>query len=208
MKRVEDVLKAVEFGADAVGFLVGQLSVSDDFVTKEHAREMIRALPPFCSSVLVTHLSDLSEIMHLTKVMEVSTVQLHGDSTPSDAVKLKEKFPFLKVLKMIHVIDKSCVENAKSFEKVVDAILLDSFEPSTGRVGGTGLTHDWGLSRRIVEEVNLPVVLAGGLNPDNVQEAISKVKPFGVDVQSSLKGQDGFKDFNKMRLFIERAKSS
>jgi phosphoribosylanthranilate isomerase len=83
----------------------------------------------------------------------------------------------------------------------VDAFLLDSININTGQVGGTGQTHDWTISREIARRVRRPVILAGGLNPENVAEAIRLVAPFGVDVNSGTKGADGFKDAEKMRAF-------
>jgi phosphoribosylanthranilate isomerase len=94
----------------------------------------------------------------------------------------------------------------KPFESVVDAFILDTLDLANGKVGSTGLVHDWNISRNIVKEVSRPVILAGGLNPENVGEAIRFVKPYGVDASSGLKDSNGFKDEKKVINFVHRAK--
>jgi len=76
----------------------------------------------------------------------------------------------------------------------------------TDQIGGTGITHDWNISKMIVESYKIPIILAGGLNPDNIEEAVNKVKPYAVDVNSGVKGEDGFKDYEKLKKFIQKAK--
>lgn len=206
IKRKEDALAAASYGADAIGLLVGQRHTSNDFIGEETAKEITRSLPPFCSSVLVTHITSISEIVGLTQRIGVTTIQLHGDSTPEDAQEIKRQLPHIKLYKVIHVNDESSIEFGKQFLGVVDAILLDTANKATGQVGGTGLVHDWNISRRIIEMYSKPVILAGGLGPDNVREAIEVVNPFGVDVNSGTKNADGFKDYSKLKQFIEAAK--
>jgi phosphoribosylanthranilate isomerase len=207
IKRLEDALLAISYGADALGFLVGQKHSSLDFLEKEYAKSIIRKLPPFCSSVLVTHLETASEIISLAEFLGVSTIQLHGDTSPQGAQEIKEKLPYIKIYKAIHVIDNSSIENGKAYLPYVDAVLPDTYNAKTDQVGGTGMTHDWSISKQMVKEYNKPLILAGGLNPDNVIDAIKYVKPYAVDANSGTKGSDGFKDPEKLRLFIERAKS-
>jgi len=207
IKTIEDALKAIEFGADAVGLLVGQKHTSNDFIDKEQAKSIVRALPPFCSSVLVTHLEDNGEIIALAKFVGVTTIQLHGDSTPEDALHIKKELPYIKLTKSLHVIDRNSIELGRKYLKAVDAILLDTVNVSTGQVGGTGITHDWNLSREIVDTYDAPVILAGGLGPDNVKQAVNEVRPFGVDANSGTKGKDGFKDYVKLEAFVRNAKS-
>jgi len=200
IKRTEDALAAVRFGADAIGLLVGQRHAATDFITADEATAIVKALPPFCSSVLVTHLDRAEEIVPLARSIGVTTIQLHGDSSPEDARAIRENLPHLKLIKAVHVTDAESIEVARRYADSVDAILLDTVNVATDQVGGTGMTHDWGISRRIVETAGLPVILAGGLNPDNVTAAIEAVRPFGVDVNSGTKGPDGFKDMAKLRV--------
>lgn len=208
IKRLEDTLLAISYGADALGFLVGQKHASPDFIEKDIAKSIIAKLPPFCPSVLVTHLENASEITTLASYLGVSTVQLHGDTTPEGAKEIKDKLPYIKIYKAIHVVDEVSIEKGKEYLPYVDAILPDTFNAKTDQVGGTGLTHDWSISREMAKEYDKPLILAGGLNPDNVAEAIKYVRPYAVDANSGTKGIDGYKDPVKLKLFIERAKQS
>lgn len=205
-KRLEDALEGVKAGADALGFLVGQVHVSSDFISREAAREIIQKLPPFISTVLVTHLPDVEAIISLAAFTRVSTVQLHGASNVDDIPVLRGHLPNIKLYKTIHAGDRSAISLASKWADWVDAILLDSASKTEGKIGGTGKTHDWTISAEIVRLLHVPVILAGGLDPDNVQDAIKVVRPFGVDVNSGTKGPDGYKDFVKLHTFVEKAK--
>ena len=205
--NVPDALTAISYGADAVGFLVGQVHFSTGFfITPEEAQSLVRRLPPLCSSVLVTHLSRPEEIIAIAQETCVNTVQLHGDTTPEEAYQIKERLPYLKTYKVIHVFDEKAIDEAKSYEQCADGLILDTAIKETEQVGGTGKTHDWNISRKLVESVHLPVVLAGGLNPVNVVEAIKTVRPYAVDVLSGVSNKDGTKDHIKLESFISQAK--
>lgn len=207
IKRREDLDICLASGADAVGFLVGQKHNSEDFISAELAREMIVSLPPFISSVLVTHLEDKQEIVDLAKKILVNTIQLHGNSSPEDTSFIREKLPNIKLYKSIHVEGEETLKEVEKWDNCVDAIILDTAIKSEGKVGGTGKVHNWDVSEMIVQKSNVPVILAGGLNPENVRSAIEKVKPFAVDVNSGTKGDDGYKDTNKVINFIKNAKN-
>jgi phosphoribosylanthranilate isomerase len=207
IKNVKDALKAVELGVDAVGLLVGQKHSANDFIDMGQARVITHHLPPFCSSVLVTHIEGCNDIVALAKFIGVTTIQLHNNSSPDDALHIKHKLPHIKLIKSLHVVDRTSIEKGRKFLRSVDAILLDTINLATDQVGGTGLTHDWNLSREIVSAYDIPVILAGGLDPDNVALAIEKVMPFGVDANSGTKGENGFKDYKKLEAFIRNAKS-
>ena len=206
--NLNDALAAISYGADAVGFLVGQVHYSTGhFISPETAAEIVTKLPPFCSTVLVTHIVRPADIISAAKVAKVSTVQLHGETTPKEAEDIKNQLPYAKIYKAIHVFDDQAVGEARQYCGCVDGIILDTAMRETGQVGGTGKTHDWKISRKIVETVSLTVILAGGLNAENVLEAIETVHPFAVDVNSGVSNQDGSKDHQKLQLFIQRAKS-
>ncbi len=205
-KRVEDALEAVRLGADAIGLLVGREHASHDFISPLAAQSIARKLPLFCTIVLATNITDIKEIIGLVNFVGVNTLQLHGDSKTSDIIQIKKSLPFLKVIKSLHIIDDTSIETGKKFIGVADAIVLDSFDKATNKIGGTGKIHNWDISRKIVDEYKIPIILAGGLNPDNVVGAIKSVRPYGVDVNSGTKGEDGFKDYRKLELFIRRAK--
>jgi len=207
IRRSEDALVAVQCGADAVGFLVGQRHSSPDFITAALAGQISRTLPPSVEAVLVTHITEVDEIDRLLRQSGITAVQLHSEITADSVANLRTRFPDLKVFKSVHVISAESVRYPEGFSKVVDGFVLDTINPATDQVGGTGNIHDWSISQEIVERFpDIPIILAGGLNSKNVRSAIESVHPFGVDVNSGTKGSDGFKDARKMREFIREAK--
>ena len=206
IRNMSDAQTAIRAGANAVGFLVGITHLAEDKISKEDAKEVITQLPPFVSTVMVTHLTDKNEIVELTKYLGVNTVQIHDYIPPSDVLFVKESLPFCKIIKAIHVIDKeTAFELVEDFEGVCDALLLDS--RTTDRLGGTGITHDWNISQEIVTKSKIPVILAGGLNEKNVYDAVKKVKPFGVDVNSGVEN-DGWKSYEKIFKFVHDSEAA
>jgi len=207
IRRQEDALLAAELGADAIGLLVGQKHNSPDFISATVARDISRALPPSVEAVLVTHVEDVDEIERLLQQSEITTIQLHGEIAPSSVEGLRDRIPHLKVFKSVNIISADSVAYPEAFAQLVNGFVLDSINLATGQVGGTGKTHDWSVSRRIVMRYpDVPIILAGGLNSENVRSAIEQVHPFGVDVNSGTKAPDGFKDPRKMEAFIVQAK--
>ncbi len=207
VRRQEDALLAAELGADAIGLLVGQKHTSPDFIFTTVAKDIARALPPSVEAVLVTHVEDLDELERLLQQSEIRTIQLHNEIAPSSVERLRGRLPHLKIFKSINIISADSVAYPEAFEKLVDGFVLDSINVATGQLGGTGKTHDWSVSRQIVMRYpEIPIILAGGLNSENVRSAIEYVHPFGVDVNSGTKAPDGFKDTRKMEEFIVQAK--
>lgn len=199
-----DLKCAVDAKADAVGFIVGTKYLSDDSVTMEKAAAMIKKVPPFMEVVAVTHLTDVSDLIKIVSKTNCTTLQIQDDIFPEKISEIYEAAPYLKIIKAVHVMDESAIDTAKVFEDVCDGIILDT--KAGGRIGGTGKTHDWSVSRKIVEEVSLPVILAGGLTPENVGEAISVVQPYAVDVHSGVK-LDGVRDCVRTKKFVEAARN-
>lgn len=206
IKNTEDALKAVEFGADAIGLLVGQEHNSKDFITIKQAKEIVNKMPPFVSTVLVTHIDDANQIIEMIKDIGVNTVQLHSDIDINGIGKIKNSCPNIKIIKLVHIINEESIEQVKLFTGVSDAILLDTINFATNQVGGTGKTHDWAIDKRIVEETDANIIVAGGLNKDNVKDAIIQINPFGVDVNSGVQNEHRFKDYDKLKEFIYNAK--
>ena len=136
------------------------------------------------SKVAVTHLQTAHDIIPLLKELNVDTVQLHNDITLEEIKKIQRALPYLKIIKAVSVTGKESISNAKKFDGYVDSIILDS--RTHDRLGGTGVTHDWTISRAIVKELTIPVILAGGLTPDNLYNAITTVRPYAVDVNSGV----------------------
>lgn len=210
LRTEKDVETAIEAGVDALGFLVGQLHTSSDFILPSTARRFVSQLPVFVSPVLVTHLTDPQEIIELIECTAITTVQLHGGTTVEELALLKEYAGNdVKFITAIHIVDREGPSPVPGpYCPHTDAFLLDSLNTAEGRVGGTGRTHDWNMSAQLVKESPRPVILAGGLCPENVQEAIRKVHPYAVDANSRLKAPDGSLDLSRARAFVSLAKSA
>ncbi|MCX7716010.1 MAG: phosphoribosylanthranilate isomerase [Endomicrobia bacterium] len=205
-KRKEDILQAVYEGVDAVGFIIGVTHKTEDALNINQAIELVKFIPSVVLSVMVTHFTNSFSVLSVAEALRPKAIQLQGDISVTDIVIIRDRIPEVKIIKAIHVVDANSINDAKHYEEYVDYILLDS--KTKDRIGGTGKTHDWSISAQIVERIKKPVILAGGLNPENVADAIMQVKPFGVDVNSGTKGQDGFKDYQKIKQFIKNAKMS
>lgn len=200
----EEARMAISCGADAVGFLVGLNYPTDDEIDTLAAEEIIASLPPFVSSVLVTHRKELDWVVDTCRRLGCSTIQLHGDFAIEQIPLLRSKVPYARIIKAVHVVDSNSVTVAARVAPLVDAVLLDT--KTQTRIGGTGITHDWSISAKIAMEIARPVILAGGLNPENVSDAIVKVEPFAVDVNSGVENADGSKSPDKIKAFIRSAK--
>ena len=196
MNTLEELNIALGAGCDAIGFLVGITHLAEDKVSVPKARELIRSIPPFVTRVAVTHLQTAPDIIPMLEELAVDTVQLHNDILLEEIRKIRETLPYLKIVKSVSVTGTEAIAYAERFVGEVDGIILDS--RTADRLGGTGLTHDWSISRRIVEELPLPVILAGGLTPDNLEAAINAVHPYAVDVNSGVE-PDQKKDPEKVR---------
>ena len=205
IRTLEEARLAIDAGADALGFLV-DVGEAKCAVGTATASAIISGLPPFVSSVVVSTSTDSKALIRLAKATGANTLQLQGPVTPDIIRAVKAVFFNMKVYAAVHVADGSALENARELGEAADAIILDSADK--GALGGTGKVHDWDISKQIVEASSLPVILAGGLNPENIAEAVRKVRPYAVDVRTGVSNPDGSKDIEKVRLFIERAKSA
>lgn len=192
-------------GANTIGMLVGLTHVAEDEITPETAKEIVSALPGNIRTVMVTHLVDPEVIARLAQFTGVSTIQLHGDIQIPGLKKLRALVPGLTLIKAVHVTGGESVSQAVAYSEHADMLVLDS--RTKERLGGTGQTHDWSISRRIVSAVKIPVILAGGLKPENVAEAIETVRPAGIDANSGLEHPDGSKDFGKVMEFASAGRS-
>ena len=200
---IETARAALSRGADMLGFHI-ELNHARNPVATEKVAEIISQLPETCTPVLVTSVTDPERIIELVRQTGVKAVQMHADI--EGMRKIKSALPNIKLFKVVNVFDEGAIGEAKGYEGVADALVLDTGNKANGQQGGTGKTHDWNISRKIVESISIPVILAGGLNPDNVAEAIRKVRPYGVDVNSGVSNPDGTKNLEKVKLFVERAK--
>ncbi|MDU9376342.1 N-(5'-phosphoribosyl)anthranilate isomerase [Methanocorpusculaceae archaeon Sp1] len=200
-----DLACAVAAGADAVGFLMGITHVTQDAVSCAEAASMIATLPPFIEPVAVTHLQKPTDLIRIARESHCTTLQIQDMVSLEDIAEVREALPYLRIIKAVHVMDASAVDAAKYFAETADAILLDT--RTADRIGGTGIVHDWGISAKIVEESRVPVILAGGLTPENVAEAVHRVRPYAVDVHSGVK-KDGVRNAARTLAFVANARTA
>ena len=191
--NIDDALEANSYGADALGFVF--YKKSPRYIEVKLAKEIILKLPPFTAAVGVFVNETYKNIEKAIDTCSIRVIQLHGDEEKDFCSKFD-----VKVIKAIRVKDENSLEMMKRYK--VSAFLLDNFSKEIP--GGTGKSFDWDLAIRAKRYGN--IILAGGLNPENVIEAILKVKPYGVDVSSGIESKPGKKDYEKMRRFIEAVK--
>jgi len=202
--------KLVELGVDHIGVLVGKGKYPRE-LTFEQTRDIFQPLPKQVKKVALSLSADLKEIAEV--VEKTNPDILHLGVPPesvslTDIIKLKRNFPKLKIMRTIPVIDEKSIGIAKQYDGIADYLLLDTYKEEDSQIGATGKVHNWDISRKIVDEVKTPVILAGGLGPDNVAEAIRKVKPAGVDSKTKTDRTDGKgKDINEVKEFVRIAKS-
>jgi phosphoribosylanthranilate isomerase len=192
--RLEDALAAVRLGADAIGF--NFWPGSKRYVPPARARAIVRRLPTFVSAVGVFVDPTCDEVRRAADASGIVLAQLHGDETPELCLEMP-----LPVLKAIRVADARSLLQIASYD--VRGFVLDT--PSTG-YGGSGKAFDWSLVAEVAQEMHM--VLAGGLTPENVAEAVRTARPWAVDVASGVESSPGVKDEEKMRRFIEAAKGA
>ncbi len=193
-----DLDAALAAGADAVGFVV-EIERSRHCITAAAARNLIRNVPVFAKSVVVISPQDIDDAVRLSRETNADLLQVHSTLCAEDIRALKGLVP-----QKIIVASPAESEEVHTMANAADAVLLDTY--SDGMLGGSGLAHDWDLSADLVQELRVPVILAGGLRPENVREAVQKVRPYAVDVSSGVE-TDGRKDALKMIEFVAQVKS-
>ncbi len=193
-----DLECALSGGADAVGFIV-EIEGSRHRISAEAARDLVMKVPVFVKSVAVIAPHSVDEAMALAHKTNADLLQIHGTLGLKDLTALKDSI-HQKIITAV----PSGSNDVYSLAMVADAVLLDTFKD--GKLGGTGKTHDWNLSAAIARDLKAPVILAGGLNPSNVAEAIRKVGPYAVDVSSGVE-TEGRKDPEKVADFVKMVKS-
>jgi phosphoribosylanthranilate isomerase len=206
VSSLDEALAAADAGADGLGFTVRLPTGIHDGLTEAKARAIIAGLPPFVSSVAITYVDTAREAVELCRYLGASALQLHGPFPTAELPLIRAALPHLKIIRAVHVSGPGALAEARSLDRRVDAIILDTFDPATGRHGATGKPHDWAISRAIVEQIRAPVMLAGGLTPENVTAAIAAVRPWAVDVHTGVEDPDGTRNLRRIRAFIARAK--
>ncbi len=200
---LEEAELAIRHGASALG-LVSAMPSGPGVIPEERIAAIAAHVPPGVSSFLLTSELDVSAVIEQQRRCRVDTLQL-CDALPDGAHRhLRNELPGVRIVQVIHVTGPEALEQATHVAPDVHAILLDSGNPGLAvkRLGGTGRLHDWTISRRIREAVSVPIYLAGGLNAENVGEAIRAVRPFGVDICSGVR-TDGKLDETRLKAFVK-----
>lgn len=208
IESVEEARLAIAAGADALG-LVSAMPSGPGVISEELIRKIATGAPPPVATFLLTCLVDADAIIAQHGRCLTSVIQLVAAVAPAQVVRVRAALPGIKLVQVVHITGPEALEAAREAAQVADALLLDSGRPCAAvpELGGTGRTHDWGLSRRIVEASAVPVFLAGGLRPGNVAAAVAAVGPFGVDVCSGVR-TDGHLDPAKLGVFLASAREA
>lgn len=195
-----DAEQGVQAGVDALGFIF--VEASPRYISPEHARGIISELPPFVDCVGVFVDRDPKEVEEIIAYCGLSYAQLHGSEEPKYCERLARFTAPCKVIKAFRVGDETQGDLFTPYNDVAQGFLLDTY--SKGIAGGTGMAFDWRIIDRL--RLQLPLILAGGLGPENVREAITQVRPFGIDVNSGVERTPGMKDADKLRAFMEQVR--
>lgn len=197
----------LECGIKYLGFPL-RLPVNKEDISEEGAADIIKSLHPPKYGIVITYLNIADDIIKFCGELGCNIIQLHGSIEIAELIKLKNIFPKLVIIKSL-VTGKYSVSELKNTiddqSKFVDAFITDTYNPQTGASGATGLTHDWEISRELVEYSSKPIILAGGLNGENVYDAITKVKPAGVDTHTGVEDDSGKKDKEKVVKFVSES---
>ena len=200
---VEEASLAISAGATALG-LVGHMPSGPGIISDNLIAEIAGSIPKHIDTFLLTSETDIDQIIQHHSKVNTTTIQIVDELTNGTHVQLKGALPSVKIVQVLHILDETSIEKAIRISKNVDAILLDSGNPNlnTKELGGTGRTHNWEISKTIVEKVEIPVFLAGGLNPENAAKALNDVNPYGLDLCSGVR-TNGNLDIDKLTSFFK-----
>ncbi|HMF57799.1 MAG TPA: phosphoribosylanthranilate isomerase [Pyrinomonadaceae bacterium] len=199
---VEEAWSAINHGASALG-LVSEMPSGPGVIPENLIKEIARAAPPSVATFLLTCKQDAQSIVEQQRRCGTNTIQICDRLESGSYREIRARLPGIKIVQVIHVAGEESIKEAIEVAEHVDAILLDSGNQKlpVKELGGTGRTHDWRLSHKIVERVSVPVFLAGGLKAENVREAIEQVRPFGLDVCSGVRTNGQLDDEKLARMF-------
>jgi len=199
---------ALDAGADVLG-LVSHMPSGPGVIDESIIQEVVQHVAGRAETFLLTSLQDPDAIIEQHQRCGTSAVQLTDSVTGNDYARLRASLPGVQLVQVVHVTDASSVDEAQQVAGQVDAVLLDSGNPNlkVKQLGGTGRRHDWSTSRQIVEALDIPVYLAGGLNPGNAVDAIQAVRPYGLDICSGVR-TEGQLDAAKLKDFIHEARQA
>jgi len=204
ISSVEEAYIAVSFGVSAIG-LVGNMPSGPGVISDELIRIIAKSVPVNVNTFMLTSETTAEKIIEHHYRTLTNTIQIVDELKEGTYEDVRLYLPYVKLVQVIHVRDEKSIDEAVRISESVDALLLDSGNPNlkVKELGGTGRVHNWSLSRKIVEQTNIPVYLAGGLNANNVQKAIEEVQPFGVDLCSGVR-TNGKLDSKKLEQFLNK----
>lgn len=199
---------AIRHGADALG-LVGKMPSGPGPISDDLIASIAKTIHPPIASFLLTSRQSANEIIDHIRITGTTTVQIVDKPEEGTYERIREAIPGLKIVQVIHVMGEESIAEAIKVHKKVDSLLLDSGNPKATikTLGGTGNTHNWEISKQIVQAVTVPVFLAGGLNHLNVAGAIEIVRPFGIDVCSGVR-TNSLLDEQKLKMFINAIRAA
>ena len=212
MQSVEEALEIASLGVDHLGITPSSIGLPGE-IDLFTAREIVEAVGETAVCVALTVESELREIIRMALAVRPDILHLCGleNSFPPEAVlKLRDQLPDIPIMQAVSVAGPDALDVAISYREVADYLILDTQAPDIAGIGASGVTHDWNISRNIVQQLETRVILAGGLSPENVAEAIEYVQPWGVDSLTHTNQylpEGGFrKDIEKIRQFVVAAK--
>jgi len=207
LTNLGDARMAVEAGADFLGFV--NAPKSPRFLETDEIKSLIKELEPPVPTVLVTHSQDVEELLFAFADSGADILQVHARLEPEGYKRVRQKvdnvIANVSVPAGLEEPAPELLEQVRMVSSFADFVLFDT--TSKGEIGGTGVAHDWSVAAELKKASKAPVVVAGGLGPDNVADAVRIIQPFGVDVSSGVESEPGKKDANKVRDFIMRAKA-
>ena len=203
ISSIEEAFTAIEFGASGLGF-VGKMPSGPGVIPDELIFKIAKSVPPPIATFLLTSETSAIDIIKHHILTRTNTIQIVDRISKDTYKELREKLPSIKLVKVVHVIDNKSVDEAIEVSELADAILLDSGNPDlkVKELGGTGRIHNWKLSRKIKDNIDIPIFLAGGLNSENVKQALDEVNPFALDVCSGVR-TNGKLDRLKLEMFFK-----
>ena len=202
ISSIAEARLAISYGASALG-LVGNMPSGPGVIEDDLIRSIAKSVPPPVATFLLTSETSADAIITHHRRTFTNTIQIVDALMDEKYDELRQGLPHIKIVQVVHVINEQSIDEGLRLSASVDALLLDSGNPNLAvkELGGTGRIHNWKLSRKIVEQVKIPVFLAGGINAGNVKAALDEVQPFGLDLCSSVR-TNGVLDPQKLENFI------
>jgi phosphoribosylanthranilate isomerase len=203
ISSIDEAKMAIQFGASALG-LVANMPSGPGIISDELILTISNSVPPPIATFMLTSETSVQQIIEHHKRTLTNTIQIVDELAEGTYQAIRKALPAIKIVQVIHVTGEKTIDEALKISEFVDALLLDSGNPNLAikELGGTGRVHNWELSKKIVEQSNIPVFLAGGLTADNVRQAIEQVQPFGLDLCSGVRTNKNL-DPHKLERFFK-----